>query len=118
MINISKKIISSAGNVVTLLKKNLQDNKEKCYKVFRHKAVQEKHRKAVYDDVQLLCHFYNNDKDCPYDDVHEKSENCKVGVNIIVLELCACFCMKSLLMKNMIMMWSSEMMIMMWLLVW
>ena len=58
---------------------------DECDKVFRYEAVLEKHREAAHEDVQLFCHYYNNEKDCPYDDeciyIHEDSENCKFGSN-------------------------------------
>ena len=66
-------------------KKHLKFECDDCDKVFKYEAVLEKHREAAHDDVQLFCHYYNNDKDCPYVDqciyVHEESENCKFGSN-------------------------------------
>ena len=58
---------------------------DECDKVFRYEAVLERHKEAAHEDIQLFCHYYNNDKECPYDDecmyVHEESENCKFGRN-------------------------------------
>ena len=71
-------------------KKELQDHTDKmnkkfgfdeCDKVFRFEALLEKHKEAAHEDVELFCPYYNNDKDCPFDDeciyLHEESENCK-----------------------------------------
>ena len=58
---------------------------DECEKVFKYEAVLEKHKEAAHEDFQLFCHYYNNDKDCPFDDecmyIHEDSENCKFGRN-------------------------------------
>ena len=72
--------------------KKLQDHRDKihvkfecdeCDKVFIYEAVLEKHKEGAHEDVELYCHYYNNDKDCPFDDeciyIHEESENCKYG---------------------------------------
>ena len=51
----------------------------------------EKRKQAVHEDVTLYCHYFNNDKDRPYDDVciflHEDSEECKFG-NMCERTLC------------------------------
>ena len=43
----------------------------------------QKHIQATHDDVTIFCHYFNNQKDCPYDDecvfVHEESAICKFG---------------------------------------
>ena len=39
---------------------------EECDKEFRYAAVLEKHIEAVHEDVKLFCHYFNNDKECPY----------------------------------------------------
>ena len=68
--------------------KKLRDHTEKmhvkyecddCDKVFKYEAVFEKHKEAAHEDIELFCHYFNNDKDCPFDDeciyIHEESEN-------------------------------------------
>ena len=70
----------------------LQDHTEKmhvkydcdeCDKVFKYEAVLEKHKEAAHENVELFCHYFNNDKDCPFDDeciyIHEDAENCRFG---------------------------------------
>ena len=56
---------------------------DECDKVFKYEANLEKHVAAVHEDVELYCHYYNNDKECPYGDecifMHEESENCTYG---------------------------------------
>ena len=74
--------------------KKLEDHVEKmhvkyecdeCDKVFKYEAVLEKHMEAAHEDVELFCHYFNNDKDCPFEDeciyVHEESEYCKFAKN-------------------------------------
>ena len=43
----------------------------------------ERHIEAVHTDSIIFCHYYNNDKDCPFGDVcifeHDEAENCKCG---------------------------------------
>ena len=54
-----------------------------CDKVFNFEGTLEKHKGAAHENNVLYCHFYNNEKECPYDDqcvfVHEDSESCKYG---------------------------------------
>ena len=56
-----------------------------CEKVFRYEALLEKHREAAHENIELFCHYFNNDKDCPFDEnciyIHEESGNCKYGNN-------------------------------------
>ena len=70
----------------------LQDHTEKvhikfecdeCEKVFKYETILEKHKEASHENVELYCHYFNNDKDCPFEDeciyLHEESDNCKYG---------------------------------------
>ena len=41
---------------------------DECDKVFKYEAALEKHREAAHEDVELFCHYFNNDKDCPFGD--------------------------------------------------
>ena len=54
-----------------------------CDKIFRREGTLEKHIQAAHEDITLFCHYFNNEKDCPYEDecifVHEESDNCKFG---------------------------------------
>ena len=54
---------------------------DECDKVLRFEALLEKHKEAAHEDVEQFCQFFNNDKDCSFDDeciyLHEESENCK-----------------------------------------
>ena len=54
-----------------------------CDKIFNYEATLEKHVQAAHEDLELYCHFFNNDKECPYDDqcifIHEESEKCRFG---------------------------------------
>ena len=70
----------------------LEDHKKKkhnkfecdeCDKEFRFEVVLEKHKEAAHEEVELFCHYFNNEKDCPFEDaciyVHEESDHCKFG---------------------------------------
>ena len=54
---------------------------EECGQEFKYEATLEKHQEAVHGDVILYCHYFNNDKDCPFDEqcifLHEESVKCK-----------------------------------------
>ena len=58
---------------------------EECGKVFKVESILEKHNEAAHEDIKLYCYYFNNDKDCPYDDddgciyLHEDSQPCKFG---------------------------------------
>ena len=58
---------------------------DECDKVFRYEQILEKHKEAEHEDVQLFCHYYNNEKECPFEDdcifAHEDSEKVKFGGN-------------------------------------
>ena len=56
---------------------------DECDKVFKNEWILIKHKEATHEGVELFCHYYNNGKDCPFDDecifMHEESESCKYG---------------------------------------
>ena len=56
---------------------------DKCDCVYNYEGLLEKHSQAVYGSMKIFCNFFNNDKDCPYDDqcifAHEDSPDCKFG---------------------------------------
>ena len=58
---------------------------DECDKVFKYEAVLEKHMEAAHEDVELFCHYFNNDKECPFEEeciyIHEESDNCKFTNN-------------------------------------
>ena len=57
---------------------------DECEKEFKYERNLEKHIEAVHEDCKLFCHYFNNDKDCPFDEeciyIHEESEICKFGL--------------------------------------
>ena len=64
--------------------KNISNfNCDKCDKIFNHKVQLSKHIQAAHTKHRLYCHFFNNNKDCPYRNkcifIHEDSDNCKYG---------------------------------------
>ena len=58
---------------------------DECDKIFKYEAVLIKHKEAAHENVELFCHYFNNDKDCPFEDectyIHEEAENCRFGIN-------------------------------------
>ena len=62
-------------------KKHKKHECDDCDKVFDYEGTLEKHKGAAHENIVIFCHFYNNNKECPFDDqcvfVHEESEKCK-----------------------------------------
>ena len=65
---------------------NLQQHKDKmhekfecdeCEKVFGYESVLENHKETAHENAELFCHYFNNNKYCPFEDhcifVHEES---------------------------------------------
>ena len=56
---------------------------DECDKVFQYEILLERHIEAAHEDVEIYCHFFNNDKECPHLDncifIHEESESYKYG---------------------------------------
>ena len=71
--------------------KKLEDHKkthekfecDECDKIFKYERLLERHVNAVHSDSDyiIFCHYYNNDKECPFGDYclyeHKESEKCK-----------------------------------------
>ena len=65
---------------------------EKCDKTFQLKWRLEKHRKAHDMSNSKFCHYFNNQKYCPFEEIgcmytHAKSKACRFG-NICTKKLC------------------------------
>ena len=58
---------------------------DECDKIFKYESLLDRHVDAVHSDPDFIiyCHYYNNDKECPFGDnclyEHEESEKCKFG---------------------------------------
>ena len=56
---------------------------EECGNEYNFEGLLEKHNEAVHGSMKIFCHYFNNDKDCPFDDqcifAHEESPKCKYG---------------------------------------
>ena len=54
-----------------------------CEKTFKYQDILEKHIKIAHENAKLYCHFYNNDKNCPFNlnciFLHEDSSQCRYG---------------------------------------
>ena len=65
------------------LKKHEKFACEECDSEYNYEGLLEKHVDAVHGSMKIFCHFWNNDKECPYDDqcifAHEDSPECKFG---------------------------------------
>ena len=71
--------------------KQLSTHKEKhghfacgnCEKVFTFEGVLEKHVSAVHGSMKIYCHYYNNDKECPFKNecifAHLTTKDCMFG---------------------------------------
>ena len=64
-------------------KKHQKFECEECDSEFSYEGLLERHIEAVHGDMKIFCHYYNNDKDCPFDDecifAHEDFRVCKFG---------------------------------------
>ena len=71
-----------------------------CDKIFNYEATLEKHVLAAHEDLELYCHFFNNDKEAPMMiSVFSFTKSLKnVGLEKHVKESCACTHMRNLMM--------------------
>jgi len=64
-------------------KKHIRFECEDCECEYRYEGLLEKHNQAVHRNVKIFCHYFNNDKDCPFDDqcifAHDEAPACKFG---------------------------------------
>ena len=63
--------------------KHIRFECEDCECENKNEGLLEKHNSAVHGSVKIFCHYFNNDKECPFDDQctfsHEESPECKFG---------------------------------------
>ena len=54
---------------------------EQCSKTFSYLNAKVKHIQISHENQKIYCHFYNNDKTCPFDEdcvfLHEDADKCK-----------------------------------------
>ena len=66
-------------------KKHKKYQCDKCDECFEYQDIMKKHKLVSHENTKLYCHFFNNDKSCPYDDrcifLHEDSRVCKYDLN-------------------------------------
>ena len=52
-----------------------------CEKTFRYEDLRKKHILIAHENLKIYCHFFNNEKTCPYSEdcvfLHEDSPSCK-----------------------------------------
>ena len=55
----------------------------KCEKSFKYEILRDKHMKISHENKMLYCHYFNNLKQCPYEEscifMHKDSDLCKYG---------------------------------------
>ena len=65
------------------VKSSYENNRkcEKCEKSFANSDIQKKHVLITPENVKLYCHFFNNEKTCPFADkcifLHKDSKFCR-----------------------------------------
>ena len=73
---------------------------DECDKVFRYEQILEKHKEAEHEDVQLFCHYYNDEKECPFEDNYGYAQIQKnANLEVIVKEICVSLSMKIWLLR-------------------
>ena len=64
-------------------KKHIRFECEDCECEYKYEGFLEKHNQAVHGNVNIFCHYFNNDKDCQFDDqcifAHNEAPECKFG---------------------------------------
>ena len=57
---------------------------EQCEKSFKYLDIKKKHVLISHENVKLYCHYYNNEKTCPFEDecifLHEDAKYCKYNL--------------------------------------
>ena len=65
------------------LKKHKEFSCQQCEQTFKYEDIIEKHIAIAHEGMKLYCHFYNNEKNCPFEEncifLHEYSTQCKYG---------------------------------------
>ena len=56
---------------------------DNCKKTFKNEDILEKHLKIAHEGLKIYCHYFNNEKECPFNEkcifLHENSSQCKYG---------------------------------------
>ena len=64
--------------------KNFNFKCNQCSKTFKTEDIMEKHVRISHENIQIYCHFFNNDKTCPYENecifLHDVAGLCRYGV--------------------------------------
>ena len=65
------------------IKEHAKKKCDRCNKVFKCEDIKKKHIQITHENVKLFCHFFNNEKLCPYEEecifLHKDSSLCKYG---------------------------------------
>ena len=56
---------------------------DQCDKIFKTSKTLNNHVKIAHEEVQIYCHYFNNEKECPFNEeciyIHEKTSQCRYG---------------------------------------
>ena len=67
------------------IKKHDKHKCELCDRTFKYLDIKKKHILVSHEGVKLYCHFFNNEKTCPYDEscifLHEDAKLCRYDRN-------------------------------------
>ena len=65
------------------MKNHKQHQCNYCEKSFKRELYKTRHITAVHEDLKIFCHYFNNNKICPFNNqcifLHEPSTDCKYG---------------------------------------
>ena len=77
------KSFRSENQLIIHQKKHEKFECEECGNDYNFEGLLEKHNEAVHGSMKIFCHYFNNEKECPFDDqfifVHEDSPVCRYG---------------------------------------
>ena len=66
-------------------KKHKKYQCDKCERSFEYQDILKKHKLVSHENTKLYCHFFNNEKTCPYNDkcifLHADSKFCRYDSN-------------------------------------
>ena len=56
---------------------------DQCEEFFQTSKTLKMHVKIAHEEVRIFCHYFNNEKDCPFEEdciyIHEKTSQCRYG---------------------------------------
>ena len=75
------KVFNEQWKMSAHVRKHDKHKCEQCDKTFKYLDIKKKHILVSHENVKLYCHFFNNQKTCPFDDacifLHEDAKLCR-----------------------------------------